>query len=198
MSGTQRLSYFFRYCRTICRRKSPHSSLTGTDRTHMVSCSGLGFCKFSLVELAPYFSVELSPCIYLYQGQVSLQSSCLCHVAHCAVVLLNIRTTHYGSANQQSFLGFSSLISVSNKDPGVPVRYFGFRGQPWEPLGYLRSTTHPPGQYPWGVHGLYVGDEFTDSQNILNYKAPTKIIILTMHRTTPSCICGFGFGGIGW
>lgn len=90
MSGTQRLSYFFRYCRTICRRKSPHSSLTGTDRTHMVSCSGLGFCKFSLVELASYISGELSPMYLPVPGSgflaillpVSCCTLCCCVAKH--------------------------------------------------------------------------------------------------------------------
>jgi len=114
MSGTQRLSSFFRDCRSICRSKNPHSSLTGTEQS-CIQGSELGLLP---LQLAPEFSEESEPTYLTMPGpDFRVCSFSLCCAAHFAIVSLNIKTAKYRAAVCRAcsdFSAFHCLAKICN------------------------------------------------------------------------------------
>lgn len=133
MSGTQRLSSFFRDCRSICRSKNPHSSLTETEEPAF-KAEGWVFSPYNWHQ---NFQKSRSPLIWLCQVQISIFQPLLCCPFCCCV------TKHQNCKMRSSSLRslFRLLgISLSSKDL---QQYSDFRDQPPKYLCCLMSTPEP-------------------------------------------------------
>lgn len=123
MSGTQRLSSFFRDCRSICRSKNPHSSLTGTEQS-CIQGSELGLLP---LQLAPEFFRRVRAHIFDYARSrfpcMFLQSVLCCPFCHCVTKHQNCKIK---SSSLQSLFRLLS-ISLSSKDL---QQCFDFRDRP--------------------------------------------------------------------
>lgn len=165
MSEAQRLSSFFRDCRTICGRKSPHSSSMRTERTHIIPWSGLGFlvCSpyrtgtrvFRTAEPHEFACTRARfPCVFL------LPVSC-CLLCHCVAKHRNCTMWRSKLAEPSETSGrfFQCLTRTHKSLEGIlalgasPENIWVAWGMPWNPGA--RLLLH--GQ--WVIHGPYVGDE---------------------------------------